>query len=370
MLILEIGDRQKKQLQLLQDLAQYTNGILLNPQTDGSPGESSKTLSASPLPSMTGTSSDELGKSPPEKCHCALIKERHANVELQLARAKNGVNPPQECIGSHEIPQKHEEAKFGGSPFGSSSSSDIALNRLLEQNYTVQDILDAGIKALSQQMVETQSTENYDARYPHQTTVVQKIIKLENQQQDMGDFLPNVYQNNIRVNHINLVAACIANLGMLGMSVDNLDCEEAESCFFGNRITQNTASSSIGYLHLKRDLRPIPAQHDFSHHPYIDCIPFPDFRNRLIKMIDADPEMEYDFCKDLEKDGLICWGSALNGQSQGVGSGAPWDMRSWEAQPWFIKKWWLLVGGPEGDMYKQSRWWCEMRGDTSSYPWQ
>lgn len=109
----------------------------------------------------------------------------------------------------------------------------------------------------------------------------------------------------------------------------------------------------------------------YRHHPYIDVLPFPTFRERLITLACAkEPTIDEDeLCKDLENDGLICWGSSLGGGSTAVGSGAPWDIRSWEAQGWFMKKWWILIGGAEGEIYKQTQWWCEMRGERSCYPW-
>ena len=72
-------------------------------------------------------------------------------------------------------------------------------------------------------------------------------------------------------------------------------------------------------------------------------------------MIDED-----EICTDLENDGLIC---CLGGGSAAVGSGTPWDIRSWEAQDWFMKKWWIVIGGAEGEVYKQTLWWREMRGE-------
>jgi hypothetical protein len=34
-----------------------------------------------------------------------------------------------------------------------------------------------------------------------------------------------------------------------------------------------------------------------------------------------------------------------------------------------MKKWWIVIGGVEGEIYKQTEWWCELRGDRSCYPW-
>ena len=73
-----------------------------------------------------------------------------------------------------------------------------------------------------------------------------------------------------------------------------------------------------------------------------------------------------EFCADLENDGLICWASYTGPDNEVSGSSAPWDIRSWEAQPWFLKKWWLVFGDESG-IYQQSKWWHEFRGDHLPY---
>jgi len=351
-------------LQLLQDLAGYSHGVPLNTNIDGTgSGENLQKpgpCSSRAFPNETAIATSVNGNQ-------ALIAQHHVNLEALPTQPKDAAN--QQYTESHPVPQK---LKGPGSSAAEleTTSTEVAMSRLLEKSFTVQDILEAGIKALSLQVVDKRSPEPSDAsfRFPT-TTTLQRIVKLQNPQQNFSNYLPNIYKNNLRVNQINLVAACAANLGSFGFTLDIISDEDANSCFFIENVNQDTSAPSKDYSLLKQDLRPTLAQFSHSHHPYIDCIPFPDFRERLVNMIAADPQLEYDFCEDLEKDGLICWGSALDSQINGVGSGAPWDMRSWEAQPWFIKKWWLLVGGPEGDMYKQSRWWCEMRGESSSYPW-
>lgn len=51
------------------------------------------------------------------------------------------------------------------------------------------------------------------------------------------------------------------------------------------------------------------------------------------------------------RDALACW--SRNGSS----SGQPYDLRNWEAAPWFLQKWKMLVDGEEGQIWKQSSWW-------------
>jgi hypothetical protein len=92
----------------------------------------------------------------------------------------------------------------------------------------------------------------------------------------------------------------------------------------------------------------------------MDIFPFPIFRERAIILSSQLPMIfdENELAKDLDNDGLICWGSI-----SGSGTGCPWDKRSWEAQPWFLDKWWMLTGGAEGDLSSQSRWWRGVRGE-------
>ena len=68
---------------------------------------------------------------------------------------------------------------------------------------------------------------------------------------------------------------------------------------------------------------------------------------------------------------LVCWGGAGIGQkdrndSTGYAStGTPWDVRSWEAKVWFLKKYWTLLGGEDGELVRQSEWWRSTRGEDT-----
>ncbi|KAH8809093.1 hypothetical protein F5884DRAFT_393352 [Xylogone sp. PMI_703] len=183
---------------------------------------------------------------------------------------------------------------------------------------------------------------------------------------------PSPQQSHIRLNQIAFMAACFANLGMLGMNPKIASLEDCESPFFRPELSQRdsqtlTRTLESDFRHLKSDLRPRVVQLTKSHHPYIDILPFPELRERIITLLHLSPSFfdEEEFCMDLcLKDGLICWGS----QSQS-GSGMPWDARSWEATPWFMKKWWMLLGGRKSSIYSQTQWWREMRGLRCEILW-
>lgn len=116
-----------------------------------------------------------------------------------------------------------------------------------------------------------------------------------------------------------------------------------------------------------RDLQPVDVQITVEHHVYLDVIPFPSFRERALKAIAHDPPLldEDELCCDIcSREGLIVWGS--QGNDRGMEAGRPWDMRSWEPKPWFLRKYDFLVGGWDDEMWRAARWWHMMRNERIS----
>jgi Domain of unknown function (DUF3425) len=98
-------------------------------------------------------------------------------------------------------------------------------------------------------------------------------------------------------------------------------------------------SSQIPYAPV--NLQPTLPQILFPHHAYLDLIPFPVFRARAITLASTSPP-RFDFW-ELKGDinaGLVCWNP---GGGTGEGNVQPWDVRSWKAAPWFLKKWRMLI---------------------------
>ncbi len=97
-------------------------------------------------------------------------------------------------------------------------------------------------------------------------------------------------------------------------------------------------------------------------------IPFATFRERAVAALECEPPLfdESEMCDDMCKDALVCWGSDGSGQrgSGGMAAGVPWDVRSWEPKPWFLKKYWFLVGDWDDEMWSSARWWHAMRNET------
>ncbi|GIK05568.1 hypothetical protein Aspvir_009681 [Aspergillus viridinutans] len=278
-----------------------------------------------------------------------------------------------ESAGNHENNQQALARSAVQAPFGSSRLSDVLLSEdRVSQKYTLEDIMIAGIHALSER--ENQPMSDTRPNSPS-TTVAgndtrQNLVPTADVEHC---YIPDIHLNTIQLTAMSFVAACFANAAMLGLSPETLWSRTSQSPFYQAQMdncpfgTVNTGQ----FAHLKPLLRPSSTQLTHPHHPYLDILPFPAFRNRIIQLLQVQPPPidSERLCQDLQSDGLICWGSTKRDGRDTVGSGAPWDIRSWEIKPWFLKKWWLLFDGPDGEMYQHSRWWSELRGEKSSYPW-
>lgn len=110
---------------------------------------------------------------------------------------------------------------------------------------------------------------------------------------------------------------------------------------------------------IHKDLAPTNLQRSTPHSLYIDIIPFPVFRDRIITLLDMSPPAldEDELKRDMENDGLLIWGAARPGNSVS-------DRRNWECSKWFYKKWKILING--SGLEEQSRWWRRMRGEDES----
>jgi hypothetical protein len=173
----------------------------------------------------------------------------------------------------------------------------------------------------------------------------------------------DLHLNHIRVNRYCFVAACLANAPLIGVSPEKACGPNSSSPFYLPYTPEGDIGHTIAkFSNLKEDLRPCGPQICIDHRVYIDLLPFPVFRERVLALLASAPHIlnEAGLSEDLDNDGLVCWGSSAQS-----GSGASWDRRSWEAKPWFLKKWWMLTGGEDGEMYRQAKWWREMRGQKS-----
>ncbi|KAL8740923.1 MAG: hypothetical protein Q9190_006418 [Brigantiaea leucoxantha] len=188
---------------------------------------------------------------------------------------------------------------------------------------------------------------------------------------------PDPYLSTLRIERMCIVQAIFANCLHIGVSEEMFCDDDAVSPFFqpiGKTVNDPGCDRIVKSIQtifttLKPDVRPIREQITTKHSPVLDVLPFPTLRKNLIESADTVNEDElYD---DL-LNGLVCWGGAGVGRrdrdsSTGhTSSGTPWDGRSWEARVWFLRKYWTLLGGEDGELVRQSEWWRNIRGDEIS----
>jgi hypothetical protein len=163
----------------------------------------------------------------------------------------------------------------------------------------------------------------------------------------------------------------------VGIDEEVLCADESLSPFFRSSTDSDDALTNANmvraiqgtFKNLKPDMRPTKEQITMNHHPYVDILPCRTLRkNLIIQQGDFD---EDEFFHDTLS-GLVCWGGSGIGKrdrnlSTGyASSGTPWDIRSWEARVWFLKKYWNLLGGDDGELVRQSEWWRNIRGDDTN----
>ena len=110
-------------------------------------------------------------------------------------------------------------------------------------------------------------------------------------------------------------------------------------------------------------LQPTQLQLSMKHHPWVDCFPWPQLRDNLLRafkhadLCDED-ELCHDICdlNDQREVMLMVWGS-------------PQDPQNWEVSDSFLKKWaWLLKGC--GQVLVSTNYWRSRRGDLLITPQQ
>ena len=173
-----------------------------------------------------------------------------------------------------------------------------------------------------------------------------------------------LFMNHIRLHDMTFLAATLAIAASIDVTADDYLNDRPSPFYLLSQATN--VQSAAGYFQgrLKPHLRPSITQLSRPHASYLDLIIFPQFRERAILLSTGDPGIldQALLMNDMLQGGFTCWGNAERGIG-GRGYGVPWDMRSWEDKPWFLKKWWFLVGNEDAEILETSRWWWEMRGE-------
>ncbi|KAL6813052.1 hypothetical protein GGI42DRAFT_163012 [Trichoderma sp. SZMC 28013] len=98
-------------------------------------------------------------------------------------------------------------------------------------------------------------------------------------------------------------------------------------------------------------LTPTMLQTTKLHLPYIDLIPFPQFRDNLLRAGEiVQPE---DLWHDMITGKLKVWGKT------------PWDRRGWEMHEDFVAKWWWVIAE---DILEETNFWRVSRGEDPLLP--
>lgn len=292
-----------------------------------------------------------------------LIHDKQNDISNSSANHSPAADPEE---FQHLISQSYD----GSSALSLRDSSTYNENSLL-----INDKNDDGLSP--------QSTIAIDCDYPSPLGQIQTsgLDSLSHGEMKLLNFRSSViaadpYANNLRIEPICIIAALLTLGVHIGITEEMICAEKSLSPFFWSSaeaadetVKANTICTVQRiFTTLKPDMRPGSEQITVDHHPYIDILPFPTLRKNLIihqEEIDQDG-----FFHDMLT-GLVCWGGAGIGRkdrqiSTGYAStGTPWDVRSWEAREWFLKKYWTLLGGEDGELVRQSEWWRNMRGDDS-----
>ncbi|KAH7131046.1 hypothetical protein EDB81DRAFT_696223 [Dactylonectria macrodidyma] len=203
------------------------------------------------------------------------------------------------------------------------------------------------------------------------------ITRQEANEQDESELImPDVYQNMLQFLPTTIFSAILHNALAMGFDLQKLsDCgPNFVSPFYQPNISSDSdpaalVQSSIASLtstSIPPHLRPTIAQVLIPHHASLDLIPLPFLRQGAIMLSAAMPhafnihELKVDI---YERGGLTIWQKdrATRYRRDERNSYQPWEMRSWEAAPWFLTKWCMAIGGEQSEFYRQSIGWQVIR---------
>lgn len=145
----------------------------------------------------------------------------------------------------------------------------------------------------------------------------------------------------ITLSKFNVLRAFMQNLALLGIPLQGIEDD----------ILSPLNNAPRDDWKLPPGLSPTAVQIVVPHHPWLDCFPFPQIRDNLIRV--AHLFNDCDLCTDIMDPangdvGMVIWGD-------------PWLPHSWEVSEFFIQKWsWVIKGCP--DIIQSSNFWRAQRG--------
>ncbi|KAF4947067.1 hypothetical protein FGADI_10697 [Fusarium gaditjirri] len=188
---------------------------------------------------------------------------------------------------------------------------------------------------------------------------------------------PDLYLNMLQFSPVAIFTSCLTNAISLGLDpsvIANCSVEHI-SPFYQPSLstTLNHAAllqaganilSTFSNTSIPIHLRPTMAQILIPHHTSLDLIPIPFLRERAIMLSAAMPHVfnNWELKLDIyERGGLTIWRLKHEKGESVRDTYPPWDMKSWEAAPWFLKKWCMLMGREYDKMHNQSIGWQVVR---------
>jgi hypothetical protein len=193
---------------------------------------------------------------------------------------------------------------------------------------------------------------------------------------------PDLYMNMLQFSPATIFTSCLTNAVSLGLDpsvIANCGVEHISPFYQPNlSITLDHATliqagsnilSTFNNTSIPVHLRPTMAQILIPHHTSLDLIPLPFLRERAIMLSAAMPHVfnNWELKLDIyERGGLTIWRLKHEKGESVRDTYPPWDMKSWEAAPWFLKKWCMLMGREYDKMHNQSIGWQVVRDMISS----
>lgn len=203
---------------------------------------------------------------------------------------------------------------------------------------------------------DTSETSDSQSNRKENSRVSRPRIDDQTQNTTTPPSLPSPYDNNLWLPQPILTTAGLHNALSLNIALTSILTSRLLSPFYrpSTRLSDDPIMllSQASKQSFPPHLKPTLPQILFPHHAWIDLVPFPILRERTITLAATSPKM-FDIKElklDIMYDGLRYKSHVGDGH---IDSNAePWDGRNWVVEPWFLKKWRMLMVGTEGTFWK------------------
>lgn len=234
---------------------------------------------------------------------------------------------------------------------------------MLEDNLARAEAESAGDdRSLVRQMQEIEGKgPRFDTTLPEGHLLLQTSEKRAKFRRFVEEAYHDYYHGTPRLEHfqilvkINVLGAIARNAALLQFGFKGLCRPDLISPL--NLQGPGIPATSLPSQACPQELRPVALQSSVTHHPWIDLIPSPRFRENVLRAIKNGRLDSRELGLDLlnvdnilsDAPSLIVWGES-------------WDLRGWEASLPFWRKWgWLAEGCPV--MLEATNFWRRKRGE-------